>query len=151
MTRAGTKCDQPVSLMDLYPTLVDLAGFDKPSHLDGKSLLPQIKDPDLATSPVVTSYEFTWTKQPTIGHTVRSMRYRYIYYPEINLEELYDHQTDPNEWNNIAYQKANKKIIKEHRSVLSGMLPQLSWKAGSPHGYTIDADGNIRKDNFVSY
>ncbi len=151
MTRAGTKCDQPVSLMDLYPTLVDLAGFDKPSHLDGKSLLPQIKDPDLATSPVISSYRFTWTKQPIIGHAVRSLRYRYIYYPEINLEELYDHQTDPNEWNNIAYQKASKKIVKEHRSVLSGVLPQLSWKAGNPVGFTIDAGGKIRKDDFVSY
>ena len=76
---------------------------------------------------------------------MRSKRYRYIYYPDINLEELYDHQTDPNEWNNIAYQETNKKIIMEHRSVLSGMLPQLSWKASSPHGYTIDANGNIHK------
>jgi arylsulfatase A-like enzyme len=48
MTHAGTKCEQSVSLMDLYPTMVDLTGFDKLSHLDGKSLLPQIKDPDIS-------------------------------------------------------------------------------------------------------
>ncbi|MCK5103646.1 MAG: sulfatase-like hydrolase/transferase, partial [Cyclobacteriaceae bacterium] len=150
LTRPGAKCDQPVSLMDLYPTLVDLAGFDKPSHLDGKSLLPQIKDPETKTSPVITSYQFSWTKKPIIGHTVRSMRYRYIYYPEINLEELYDHDTDPNEWNNTAYKKETKKIINEHRNVLLDMLPQLSWKEGNPDGYTIDADGNVRKDNFIS-
>ena len=150
LTRPGAKCDQPVSLMDLYPTLVDLVGFDKPSHLDGKSLLPQIKDPETKTSPVITSYQFSWTKKPIIGHTVRSMRYRYIYYPEINLEELYDHDTDPNEWNNTAYKKETKKIINEHRNVLLDMLPQLSWKEGNPDGYTIDADGNVRKDNFIS-
>jgi hypothetical protein len=81
---------------------------------------------------------------------VRSRRYRYIYYPEIDPEELYDHQTDPNERKNIAYQKENKKTVEEHRSVLTGLLSQLSWKAGDPQSYTIDADGNIRKDDCVS-
>ena len=151
LTGAGTKRDQPVSLMDLYPTLVDLAGFDQPSHLDGNSLLPLIMDPDIETSPVITSYRFHWTDEPITGHAVRSMRYRYIYYPEINLEELYDHETDPNEWDNTAYKRANREVIDEHRRVLLDMLPHLSWKAGNPDGYTIDADGNVRKDNFVSH
>lgn len=149
LTGAGVRCDQPVSLMDLYPTLVDLAGFDRPSHLDGNSLVPQIKDPDRETSPVITSYRFGWAKEPIIGHTVRSMRYRYIYYPEINLEELYDHETDPNEWNNAAYKEANREIIDEHRKALLGMLPDLSWRAGGPDGYTVGPDGNVRKDDFV--
>jgi len=150
LTQAGTKCKQPVSLMDLYPTLVDLTGFDKPSHLDGRSLLPQIKDPNTRTSPVMTSYQFTWTEQPITGHAVRSIRYRYIYYPEINLEELYDHEVDPKEWDNIAYKKENKGIIEEHRKVMLDMLPQLTWREGSPDGYSIDKDGNVRKDNFES-
>ena len=149
LTQAGSKCDQPVSLMDLYPTLVDLAGFDQPSHLDGRSLVPQIINPEARTSPVVTSYKFSWTTQPVTGHAVRSMRYRYIYYPEINLEELYDHETDPNEWNNIAYKNENKSIIDKHRMVLLNMLPQLSWKDGNPDGYTIDADGNVHKSDFI--
>lgn len=146
LTRAGAACDQPVSLMDLYPTLVDLTGFDKPSHLDGKSLLPQIKNPNTKTLPVISSYKFDWAKQKIVGHAVRSNRYRYIYYPEINLEELYDHQNDPNEWDNIAYKKESKKIINEHRQVLVEMLPKMTWRTGNPDGYTIDINGNVRKE-----
>ena len=86
LTEPGTSCEQPVSLMDLYPTLVELAGFELPDHLDGNSLVPQIKNPELETGPVISSYMFTWTQEPIIGHAVRSLRYRYIYYPELNLE-----------------------------------------------------------------
>ena len=149
MTQAGAKSDQPVSLMDLYPTLVDLAGFDPPAHLDGRSLVPQLEDPECPTPPVVTSYQFTWTDEPVIGHAVRSQRYRYIYYPEINLEELYDHETDPHEWDNVAYKPANGEIIQDHRQVLEGMLPDLTWEAGDPDGYSVDRDGNVRKVGFV--
>jgi arylsulfatase A-like enzyme len=134
--------------MDLYPTLVDLAGFEKPDHLDGQSLLPQIKNPETKTAPVVTSYQFSWTKSPVIGHAVRSERYRYIFYPEINLQELYDHQSDPNEWNNVAYKDEHKKIITDHRNVLLKMLPELQWRDSDPDGYQVDADGNIRKIDF---
>ena len=79
------------------------------------------------------------------------MRYRYIYYPEINLEELYDHETDPNEWDNIAYKSGNKNIIADHRKVLLEMLPELTWKEGAPEGYSIDEEGNVKKDDFESF
>lgn len=151
LTHAGMVCEQPVSLMDLYPTLVDLTGFEKPSHLDGNSLLPQINDPTTKTSPVISSYKFDWAEQQIVGHAVRSIRYRYIYYPDINLEELYDHEIDPNEWDNIAYKKGSKKIIEEHRKVLLEMLPQITWRNGNPDGYSIDGEGNVIKDNFESY
>lgn len=149
MALGGAHCDQPVSLMDLYPTLVDLTGFDLPPHLDGKSLVPQLNDPGAETSPVITSYKFGNTQKPGVsGHAVRSMRYRYIYYPEINLEELYDHQNDPNEWENIAYKKNHTRVIEEHRNVLRDMLPQLTWKGGPPDGYSIDNEGFVSKNNF---
>jgi arylsulfatase A-like enzyme len=143
LTQTGSKCKQPVSLMDIYPTLAELTGFDLPSHLDGQSLLPQIKDPNVSTSPVISSYRFTWREQAITGHAVRSIRYRYIYYPEINLEELYDHENDPNEWHNIAYKAGNREIITEHREVLLDMLPQLTWTTGDPVGYSIDTDGDV--------
>jgi len=150
LTKAGDQCDQAVSLMDLYPTLVDMAGFEVPVHLDGRSIVPQIMDPAIETAPVVSSYMFSWRKPAVIGHAVRSTRYRYIYYPDINLEELYDHQNDPNEWDNIAYKKESKVIIDEHRKVLLKMLPELKWTGQKPEGYTIDSEGNVRSDNFLS-
>lgn len=149
LTQAGSRCDQPVSLMDLYPTLVELAGFEPPTHLDGHSLVPQMKDPAAVTSPVVTSYMFAWADRKVIGHAVRSLRYRYIYYPEINLEELYDHENDSQEWNNIAYQQEYKAIIGQHRQELLKLLPGLQWQRGDPEGYRVDSKGNVRKTDFV--
>ncbi len=152
MSLDGKKCQQPVSLMDLYPTLVELAGYEQPSHLDGKTLLPQLKDPTAETKPVISSYWFSNPRQTnTSGHAVRSMRYRYIFYPEINLEELYDHQQDPNEWDNIAYKKENEQVIAAHRKALAEMLPKLKWEGGSPEGYKVEANGSVKKLNFESF
>jgi len=149
VTEPGSTCDQPVSLMDLYPTLVELAGFDAPEHLDGHSLVPQIANPELATDPVVTSYMFTWTREPTVGHAVRSLNHRYIYYPEINLEELYDHRTDPKEWTNVAYRAESQETKQELRQTLLAMMPTLTWSDGSPDGYDVDESGLIRKVDYV--
>lgn len=146
----GTSCDQPVSLMDLYPTLVELAGLELPDHLDGDSLVPQLEDPELETDPVITSYQFTWTREPTIGHAVRSLTHRYIYYPELNLEELYDHGADPHEWDNIAYLGESQETKRALRSTLAAMLPELTWSDDPPDGYSIDDSGRIRKSDFVT-
>ena len=149
-TQPGTVCSQPVSLMDLYPTLVEITGFEAPGHLDGRSLVPQFENPELSTAPVVSSYMFTWTDEPIVGHAVRSLRYRYIYYPKVGLEELYDHQVDPEEWNNVAYHGENKQIKEEHRKVLLTMLPELTWSEEIPTGYSVDEQGQVRNDNFKS-
>jgi arylsulfatase A-like enzyme len=147
-TEPGSVCQQPVSLMDLYPTLVDMTGYEAPGHLDGRSLVPQIQDPETATDPVVSSYMFTWTEEPVVGHAVRSLRYRYIYYPEIGFEELYDHQVDPQEWDNVAYHSENKQIKEEHRKVLLTMLPELTWSEEIPDGFNVDEQGNVRNNRF---
>ena len=40
-----------------------------------------------------------------------------------------------------------KEIIAEHREVIFDMLPQLTWTTGDPEGYTIDADGNVLRND----
>ena len=65
MTHEGTTYEQPENLMDIYPTLVDLTGFDKPSHLDVNSLLLQINDSNTETIPVISSSKFTY---PVVFH-----------------------------------------------------------------------------------
>ncbi|MBE0652924.1 MAG: sulfatase, partial [Bacteroidales bacterium] len=56
ITRAGSTSAEPVSLLDIYPTLASLAGFSIPSHCDGESLVPYLRDPErLDNSPALTS------------------------------------------------------------------------------------------------
>ncbi|MEM9160895.1 MAG: sulfatase [Verrucomicrobiota bacterium] len=90
----GSQCAEPASLVDVYPSLVDFAGLQIPSYLDGQSVLPQLRDPSIKRSPAISSYGESNT-------AIRSKRWRYIRY-EDGSEELYDHSKDPNEWSNLA-------------------------------------------------
>jgi len=91
-TRPGTRCKSTVSLLDLYPTLVELCGLGlPPQSLEGRSLAK----PDAKTDRVAI------TTQGRGNHAVRSSRYRYIRYAD-GSEELYDHENDPHEWYNLA-------------------------------------------------
>ncbi|MEO0341291.1 MAG: sulfatase-like hydrolase/transferase, partial [Bacteroidota bacterium] len=86
---------QPVSLMDIYPTLIDYCNLSPPEHeLDGQSLLPIIENPTLAHKPSCMTFGPEYT-------SVYDGTYRFIRYPD-GSRELYNHDDDPHEWNNIA-------------------------------------------------
>ena len=104
ITKAGSQTDAGVTLLDLYPTLVDLCGIDTPGHpLDGQSLRPLLENPNTTWSrPALTTYG------PN-NHALRSSRWRYIRWAD-GSEELYDHKNDPNEWHNIAKDSSNDAI-----------------------------------------
>lgn len=86
---------RPVSLVDLYPTLVELAGLPTKPGLDGVSLVPLLKNPTLSWErPALTT-------SGCKNHALRSERWRYIRY-EDGSEELYDHDRDPLERTNLA-------------------------------------------------
>ncbi len=88
-------CNRPVSLLDLYPTLNELAGLRAIESHDGVTLAPLLRNPQAAWNrPAVIEFK--------LGNAaVRSDRYRYIRYHD-GGEELYDHKTDPHEWHNLA-------------------------------------------------
>src|SRR5688500_16364587 len=91
----AAKCDSAVELLDLYPTLAALCGLPPPLAVEGRSLVPQLKDAAAPRAqPAVT------THGPG-NHAVRDARWRYIRYAD-GSEELYDHQADLNEWINLA-------------------------------------------------
>lgn len=93
--KAGETSGRPVSLLDIYPTLVELCRLPKPAALDGTSLVPLLRAPDAAWErPAVMTYLQG-------NHAIRSERWRYIRYANGN-EELYDHVVDPHEWTNLA-------------------------------------------------
>lgn len=99
-------CTHPVSLLDLYPTLVDLAGLPAKAELDGMSLAPLLKNPTAAWDrPALTSAGFK-------NHALRTDRWRYIRYAD-GAEELYDHSNDPQERTNLADRPEAAKIKTE--------------------------------------
>ncbi len=87
----------PVSLIDLYPTLLALCGLPPPSKqtLDGVDLTPLLKGHTIERGkPVLSTYGEG-------NHSIRDWRFRYIRYRNGD-EELYDHAADPYEWFNVA-------------------------------------------------
>jgi len=110
-----------VGLIDLYPTLVELAGL--PENPDNQGLsLAALMDPtdDVGWDrPIMTTYSYG-------NHALRDGRYRYIRY-EDGSEELYDHQTDPNEWHNLASQARHATTLKRLRAKLPAEADQAPW------------------------
>jgi arylsulfatase A-like enzyme len=95
VTKPGQRCPRPVTLLDIYPTLIELCGLEKKSQLQGQSLVPLLKDPDAAWEhPALTTHGKD-------NHSLRTERWRYIRYSD-GTEELYDHSKDELEWTNLA-------------------------------------------------
>ena len=123
-TPEGHICSRTVDFMSIYPTLCEVAGISKPDHLDGISIQPLLANPQAEWDrPALTTHGRN-------RHAVRSERWRYIQY-EDGSEELYDHQSDPYEWINLAgdpihqstkkqlaesFPKVNKPEVKKARS-----------------------------------
>ena len=105
---AGQRCRQPVSLVDIFPTLIELCGLPRVGKLDGISLVPWLLKPDKARErPAITIEES--------GHVaVRTTRYRVIRYTT-GQWEVYDHRNDPDERTNLARDPGHTSAIREAR------------------------------------
>ena len=114
-------CTRPVSLVDLYPTLVDLCGLPVRDGLDGRSFAKLVREPqtEWPYAAVITHSPF-WHG---VNHAVRSEQYYYIRYRD-GGEELYDMTTDPNQWTNLASDPAYSDAIGE----LKRWLPKTNAK-----------------------
>lgn len=87
-------------LVDLYPTLADLAGLPAPAYLEGASLAPVLADP----ARTVKDAAFTQVRRgESHGYSVRTERWRYTAWDEGRQgEQLYDMSADPGETTNLA-------------------------------------------------
>lgn len=120
--------ETPVSLIDLYPTLVSLAGIQSPNQaLDGIDLAPLLLNPNLSRGrSVISTYGYQ-------NHSIRSMKYRYIRYRN-GEEELYFHVKDPFEFQNLAENPEFQQIITSFQKDLPEInLPEAS--SGSSLGW----------------
>lgn len=113
----GAKCGHAVELLDIFPTLLDLAHFPARPDLEGHTLVPQLKDANAPREwPAITTHNHD-------NHGIRTDRWRYIHYAD-GSDELYDMQADPNEWKNLA---SDSKFANVKRD-LAKWLPKTSKK-----------------------
>ena len=143
-TQPNIVCDQPVNLVSLYPTLLELAGLPKKETNDGPSLVPLLNDPKQAWPHVAVTH----LDRPG-NYSISDNRFRYIRYAN-GEQELYDIESDPFEWNNLAEISEHADRIKSLQSkapkdfakyvpAKKQTLPKLTWR---PNG-----QGDIPKSN----
>lgn len=115
--KPAADCSEPASLLDIYPTLVELCKLPANPHLEGLSLVPQLEGPR------------TPRKQPAIissyfgNHAIRSRDWKLIVYQD-GAEELYDHRQDPGEFRNLIKDMKQDSAFKAVRDELAGWLPK---------------------------
>ncbi len=136
VTTQGGECNEPVSLIDLFPTLVDLCGLktdtkknDKGHPLDGFSLRPLLenpkhgkwKGPDYA---ITAMYKWAQFYDPAKqSYSLRFKDWRYIRYVN-GKEELYHTAKDDHEWNNLAVNPEYSDRLSDFRKKLLSIIPK---------------------------
>ncbi|MGI9470105.1 MAG: sulfatase-like hydrolase/transferase [Rubripirellula sp.] len=150
-TLAGTRSDQPVSLLSLFPTLTELAGIESKPTNDGPSLVPLLKNPEADWPHVAVTH----LNRPG-NYSVSDRDWRYIHYDD-GGEELYDISEDPFEWRNLAAMPASASMLESFRTrspqefhefvqPSDSSLTQLRWRpsgdkktpASKPDGQNFD-------------
>lgn len=102
-------CARIVELLDLYPTIADLAGYKTPGHLQGASLRPLLQNPNAPWErPAFTQVQ----RGGFPGHSIRTEKWRYTEWDGGKKGvELYDHSVDPKELNNLASEPKYSDIV----------------------------------------
>lgn len=110
-TKAGTFCHRPVNLVDLFSTLTDLCGLPAKPGIESHSLVPLLRDP-AAPWPHAA---LTHLDKPE-NYAISTERWRYLHY-QGGEEELYDIETDPHEWTNLATKSEHTAKLEEMRAL----------------------------------
>jgi iduronate 2-sulfatase len=126
----GKPCAGLVELLDIYPTLCDLAGLPIQPQLEGKSIAPLLADPTQpGKSAAFSQFPRRQGEQRLMGYSMRTDRYRYVEWLDrsngnIAAQELYDHVTDDAENENIAGQPGKEALLKQLSEQMRRELPR---------------------------
>jgi iduronate 2-sulfatase len=140
----GARCSRLVELVDLFPTLCDVAGIEIPDNMEGTSFKPLLQNPELEWKTAVFSQfhrdpRVTPDGKRYMGYSMVTPRYHYVewrYWDNVSkiardvaAIELYDRETDPDENTNIAEFRESGQILER----LSRQL-QRGWRSAVPAG-----------------
>lgn len=122
-----------VELIDVYPTLMELCGLPVSPELEGKSVVPLLSKPNLPWKKAV--YVVVERRNPLVlGHSVHTERFRYTEW-DTNAKggvELYDHQTDPYEYKNLALLPGNAPLLANMKELMQKYLSSLPKTTFAP-------------------
>jgi arylsulfatase A-like enzyme len=130
--KKGTQMNEFVSNVDFAPTLLDMAGIEAPNDMQGRSILPLLKNEPVADWQQSVYYRYWMHRDMTPAHFgIRTHKYKLVFYYGLNLDtnsfghpdsepawELYDLEKDPNEMNNVYNDEAYTSIVEELKKEL---------------------------------
>jgi uncharacterized sulfatase len=121
---AGKSCVRTVELLDLYPTLTDLCDLEPPKNLHGQSLVPLLNNPKARwDKPAYTQVTRGGERNQFMGYSVRTERWRYTEWDGGKKgAELYDHENDPREHQNLAGDPKQAKVVTEMKRLLAQVV-----------------------------
>ncbi len=145
-----------VEAVDIYPTLCELAGIPKPAHLEGTSMVPVLRKPDRPWKTAAFSQYPRPDSGPdqVMGRSMRTDRYRFSRWAHVDhpdqvlAYELYDHESDPNETQNIADQVDAEEIRNLESQLLAGWRDALP--KGLPRSMPSELSPDENESRFVS-
>jgi uncharacterized sulfatase len=130
MKTAGQRSNSLIELTDVFPTLCDLCGVSAPKQLEGKSLRPFIENASAEIHTAAFTQARRGKKAEFWGRTIRTVRWRCTEWNEgRNGIELYDHETDPQEYTNLASDPKHAATLQELRGALAAKLPPIVMSA----------------------
>ncbi len=119
----GRVAEAPVSLLDVFPTLAELAGAPEIPGLDGHSLTGFFNEHTFGQAeaaaterPVFTEMEIFHDKT-TPARAVRLGKWKYVYYHEMGPEQLFDMEADPGEQHSLVGDPAHAETIARLRAL----------------------------------
>ncbi len=130
MAANGHTTTSLAEFIDIYPTLVELAGLEKPDHLEGVSLVPVLNDSTAQVRQTAWSrYHRNQGKKSLVGYSMRNNSFRFTRWvnkddhSEVVAEELYDQIKDPQENQNVAdnpeYAQKKQRMLKQWQEGVS--------------------------------
>ncbi|QDT12657.1 sulfatase-like hydrolase/transferase [Planctomycetes bacterium K23_9] len=129
MKTAGQRTQQLAELLDLYPTLCELAGIDVPEFVDGKSLVPLLQG---VNEPVreaaMSQYYRRFDGREYMGYSMRTDKYRFIEWRDFETgsvtdRELYDHRQGLSEDFNVI-DTVDNKVVEKLTDQLMALQPR---------------------------
>jgi uncharacterized sulfatase len=123
--RAGAVCQRVAEFIDIYPTLAELCGLPAPQGMEGVSMTPLLDDPNRAWKKA--AFTMVARGRGIFGHSLRTERYRYTEWSDEKTAELYDQQTDPHEYKNLATDPRHAATLAEMRRLM-----RAGWRGALP-------------------